>query len=324
MSTGRRKPGKHAPIDPERLAALLDGQVGERQRAELLESLAASPDVLAGFADALAVTRALEAEGVAPPDAAAGAGSTADVTGENARREEGVLPLRRRRSVVRIVAIAAGVAALALAPWLWSRASAPGPRHPVQLAALVHGEGLPSGWTGRPWPSTRDEADPLTAGSRAARLGARLVDLQLAARTRDPAVAAIAADVRALLRGIPASAPVQAIYREVERRAGEAGSLTPLLTRGSVAVARLAGKERVEAGAWAEAARLAAARRDARFFRARASRAALDRAAARDDLPPPARAAGARLRVMLQADGPPDWPGIERAATELLAALGSG
>ena len=307
MSEGRSMPGNHLPIDAERLAALLEGRLDARQRAEALESLDGSDEMRAGFADGLAVTAELEAE-----DAAA---------------RDGVIPLRpasprsrRAWPVTRVLALAAAVGAMAVAPWLWSRASTPGPVDPARLAVLVQADGLPRGWAERPWPPSRGETDPLTPGARAARLGARLVDLELSVRAGDPASARIAAEVRTLLQGLPASGPVQAVYREVERRAGEPeDALAPLLGRGSAAVSRLAGVEGVEAGAWAEAARLAAAREDARFFRARASRAALARAAAGTG---PSAAAAARLRARLREDGPPAWPAVEQDATALLRALG--
>jgi hypothetical protein len=73
----------------------------------------------------------------------------------------------------------------------------------------------------------------------------------------------------------------------------------------------------VALGAWAEAARLAAARHDAAFFRARATRQALARAG-RLDLPA-ARAALDRLRAI---SDPPDWASLLRGATALLAAAG--
>jgi hypothetical protein len=307
-------PGNHGPVDAERLAAMMDGRTDERGRDEALASLAASGDTLAGYSDALAVTAELEAEDARRAQTA---GAAAPPRPPSVRA--------RWRRPMRVLALAAGVAALAAAPWLWSRASGSGPRDPAQLAVLVQADGLPRGWEGRAWSPTRDAADPLTPGARASRLGARLVDLELAARAGDASAGPIAAEVLVLLQGLPASGPAQAVYRDVQRRAGEPpGTLDPLLERGSEAVARLAGTERVEAGAWAEAARLAAARQDARFFRARASRAALERIAGDAGTPAPARAAAGRLRDLPQGNGAPDWQAVQREATALLRALASG
>ncbi|HYR11838.1 MAG TPA: hypothetical protein VEQ60_28900, partial [Longimicrobium sp.] len=76
-------------------------------------------------------------------------------------------------------------------------------------------------------------------------------------------------------------------------------------------------------GAWAEASRLAAARRDADFFRSRASRRALERAAADPALPAAARAAVERIRASVAASPALDWVLLEREATRILASAGS-
>lgn len=312
------------PMDPERLAALLDGRVDAEERAALVAALAASGDDAAVFADALAVTLELEAEDAAAPAvpiAPAGARGAAGAT---------VIPLRpaeRRRwpgVPRRWLALAAAAAVVALVPLAWSvRGRAPAGAG--AYAALVRGGGLPAGWNARPWPGTRADTDPLTPRARGARIGARLVDLRLAVRVRDPAAGRAAAEVAGLLEALPASGPATAVYREVERRAGEpAGALEPLLARGEKAAARLAGAESVALGAWAEAARLAAARGDAAFFRARASRAALRRASADATLPAPARAAAQRVDAALRAEGATDWPALTADLDRLLGALGSG
>ncbi|HEU4562466.1 MAG TPA: hypothetical protein VFS20_31840, partial [Longimicrobium sp.] len=107
------------------------------------------------------------------------------------------------------------------------------------------------------------------------------------------------------------------------RRAGEpAAALAPLRERGRRTAARLAGENGVAVGAWAEAARLAAARRDAGFFRARASRRALERARRDPALPPAARAALQRLGAALHLPPPPDWGVVERETARILAEAG--
>jgi hypothetical protein len=160
--------------------------------------------------------------------------------------------------------------------------------------------------------------------ARAVRMGARLTDLDAAAAARDSAaVRQAAADVAAMLDGVPASGPAASVYAEVGRRAGESGSaLAPLLSRGRRSVAHLAGEDGVRLGAWAEAARLAAAARDARFFRAEATRDELDRASALTELPGNAIAALDRLGAEARA-GTPEWAALESDATEVLAAAGS-
>jgi hypothetical protein len=78
----------------------------------------------------------------------------------------------------------------------------------------------------------------------------------------------------------------------------------------------------VALGAWAEAARLAAGERDAGFFRARATREALERAARDQALPADARAGVERVRAALAASAAPDWGTLEREAARILASAG--
>jgi hypothetical protein len=129
--------------------------------------------------------------------------------------------------------------------------------------------------------------------------------------------------VGALLAALPASGPATAVYDELARRAGEpSAALAPLRERGRRTAARLAGEEGVALGAWAEAARLAAVRRDAGFFRARATRRALERIGREPALPPETRVAVERIRAAFAASAPPDWPSLEREATHILASTG--
>lgn len=290
-------------IDPERLAALLEGRLDEKQREEVLARLASSDEDFEAYVDALAVTRELEAE-----DEAAG-----------------VTPLRPKPRG-RWLALAAVLSGLALAPWLWTRANAPGADDPGRFVAMLAAEdaGLPEEWNGRPWSVTRGPGDPRTEEAGAVRLGARLVDLELAVRTRDPRTEPLALEVVALLEGFPAGPAVAGVYREVAGRAGgPPGELEPLLEEGRAAAGKVAGEEHVEVGAWAEAARIAAARRDAEFFRARGSREALERAAALPSLTEPARGTLERVRAAIHADGGPEWSALERELGGLLRVLGA-
>jgi hypothetical protein len=295
------------PIDPERLAALLDGRLAGRERDEALARLAALDDeALGAYADAAAVTRELEAE-----DAAQG---VADAKVLSFRA-----PRRARRPGAPVLALAATLAAVALGVGTWAARGGRDADDPGRYAALRGGTGVPAGWDAAPWTAVRAADAPLDPRVRAVRVGARLTDLQAAAAARDVAgTRQAAADVQALLAPLPAAGPAAAVYGEVRRRAGEpAAALEPALARGRRSAARLAGEEGVALGAWAEAARLAAARHDAAFFRARATRQALARAG-RLDLPA-ARAALDRLRAI---SDPPDWASLQRDATALLAAAG--
>ena len=57
-----------ATPDPERIARLLDGQLGEREREALLAELAASDDGLELLGDAAALLREMEDAGDLPAD----------------------------------------------------------------------------------------------------------------------------------------------------------------------------------------------------------------------------------------------------------------
>jgi hypothetical protein len=159
--------------------------------------------------------------------------------------------------------------------------------------------------------------------SRATRIGAHLVDLELAVRARDARTGPLAAEVAVLLEGIPAGSPAAAIYREVGRRAGApADSLAVLLDRGQIAAAELTDADAVALGGWVEAARLAAARHDLHFFHDHASQDMLARAEQRPGSALAARQLLDRVRAAAAAN-PTDWTLLEHDLTALLAALGS-
>ncbi|CAA9372805.1 MAG: hypothetical protein AVDCRST_MAG89-4737, partial [uncultured Gemmatimonadetes bacterium] len=140
-------PGEREPVsdergrdwdEAERLAALLDGRLDADAHAEVLSRLATDDEALADYAEAAAVTRALEEE-----DAAAG-----------------VTPLRPAARVAspfsgarRWGAIAAVVAAVALAPLAWNRMQPAGLQEPGALAERLatNGTALPAGWDPSPW-----------------------------------------------------------------------------------------------------------------------------------------------------------------------------
>lgn len=299
--------------DAERLAALLDGRLDERQRAEAVERLASSDDEFEAFVDALAVTRELEAE-----EAAAG-----------------VTPLRPRarqrwwqRPGGHWAAVAAVLVGLALLPVLWTRSRAPDIDDPGRFPALLESRdaGLPAGWDRSPWRTTRGPGDPLTPEARAVRLGALMTDLEVAVRGRDPRTGEIARKIVALLDGIPGAGFASETYRKVGSRSGEPPEqLLPLVDSGREAV-RLIEVERVQfvrLGAWAETARIAAARRDAAFFRKRETRAVLDRADEAPDFPEPGRAAVRQVRRTIERDGAPEWERLDLQLAELLRRLGS-
>jgi hypothetical protein len=228
----------------------------------------------------------------------------------------------------RWLAIAAALAGVALAPWLLTRGGSAGREDPGRFVSTLtaSGDRLPSQWQGTPWPGIRGAGQPLAETARAARLGARLVDLELAVTTADTTAAELAAEIAALVEGLPAAGPVATLYRQVGQRAGagaERQELEPLLLRARIAVARLAAADAFELAAWAEAGRLASAQRNRAFFRTRESRALLQRAATLSDLPAAARAIVERLDSQLRPPNLPVWSALDADLSELLRVLGT-
>lgn len=322
-----------APLDgadPERLAALLDGRLSGAERDELLARLADQDEDLALFAEAAAIQRELEAEDGVGADTPVHA-SAADA--EPADAEPGVIPLRRpeaaRRGVDRRwLAVAAVVAGIALVPLAWRASQGGGVREPAQAVAMLGNSsaGLPVGWNdNRPWSNTRGGADGLSDEARAARVGAWIVNLELAVRTRDAeATRQLVATIAAALTEANASGTYAASqFQALADRAGaDPAELLPALHDASDAAADAVDEDRFALGAWAEAARFAAAGRDVAFFRdARTGRtlSEAEELVGDDEQAGPALAA---IRAALGAEST-QWPELETGTNNLLGALGS-
>lgn len=293
-------------IDPEMLAALLDGRLEGARREEALAALASDEAAYEAYVDAVAVTLELKAA-----------------------EEAAIRPIRTavpswRRPGAQRFLIAAGLAALLILPWAVYRAQAPDPSHLWMVEALNgYRTGVPEGWDPAPWGARRSVDGSLTPEARAVRVGAALVDLELAARAGDSErVRTIAGEVARLLDALPAAGPAAGIYRTIADRSGSGyQELAPLLDRGRGSAFLLLEEERVRIGAWTEAARIAAARRADGFFSTDGSRSMLQRLGSDPIIPEPARAAATRASAAL-AGTPPDWVTLESALAELLALLG--
>lgn len=299
-------------IDPERLAALIDGRLDPHEREALLAQIAASSDEdVEVFADALAVTRELE--------------------GSTEGREATTLAEARARRRMRwrrpagLLAIAAVLVTVFVLP-RWQRTGGEDARDPGRfVGALAQADrGLPVDWDTQPWGVTRGAADMLSPEARALRVGARMTDLELAARAADPRTAELAASIVALLEEIPGAAPAATEYRAL--MSVDSGSSREQLTRLAERARRTASsfvdRDYLELGAWLEAARLAAAARDTAFFDSRTSRDVLDHARELRGLPPPARAALDSLSAVGRGRDALDWSALGRTLTSLLGALG--
>lgn len=343
---------KEFSIDAEEIAALLDGRLSEEQRADLLARLAQSDDDYETLIQAAAVLAELAAEDTAasvpgptapeisPSSAPAGPPPHDDPWEREARPDDAwdrtedqtavlpqPLPVPRARLRWSWGVVAAGLVPVVLVAVVVLRLTlSPGPQDPARMVAHLEqpAAGLPAGWTeSRPWSTTRGAGDPLTPQARAVRLGATLVDLELALRAQDSAAADLASRVVMLLEDLTASAPAAAYFRMLEQEVRAGAGNAEVSREISSSVAQLTGEEELfELGAWTEAARIAARRRDVGFFRARPSRASINRAAELEGLSEPTLTVVSRIRSNLP-DGPQaDWGALEGDLAELLRLLG--
>jgi hypothetical protein len=218
-------------IDPERLAALIDGRLGEAEAAEMRAQLAgADADTLAAYADAVALAGADDVRPIASARSA------------------------RRWLVPAIGALAAGLIAVAVLRL---------PRDGSSAANVA------SGLTTRPldvpeWSAVRSSGAAVTDRGRAVRLGVLLVQYELAARQADSAAASRAAMIAALVEGIPGGSAAAMRWKSV------AGGALPQNEQARAVNANVAwslvDRDFVGLGVWLEAARSAAAANQAEWF----------------------------------------------------------
>jgi hypothetical protein len=302
-------------MDPQRLAALLENRLDAGERAELMARLAGSDDDFEVFAEAAASLAELR-EGEVPAEEPEVVTAPASVPG--------AIPLRPRAPVWRRpvvgMALAAGLAGAVLAPLALGRG---GPAGAGEVSALLAAPaaGIPREWDAHPWGATRGTADAMTPEGRGARIGARMVDLESAVRAGNDAQArSIGAELEPLLADVPAGGAAIATVRRAAAGAGTDVATREGLLREAQRTALLAGERPVTRGAWAEAARLAAARRDAEFFRARGSRRLLAGVAKDTEVASAGRQAAERMLAAGRGEAL-DWTGLQRDARELLIAL---
>ena len=299
--------------DDETLAALLDGRLTGEARAEALSRLAASGEDYDVFGDTAAVLHEIEAGETEATVAPGDAGTR-------------VIPLasRARPAMRRWLAAAAVLAAVALGATLIGR-GARASVTPTDVAARLASAdaGLPPGWTERTaWSASRGNGAG-TQPADAVRAGALFVDLAVAVQARDvEATRTLAASVG---RFDPGTGRGGALDRLATQAGAPPASLTPLVDEAAERVAaRLRHDDAMAAGAWTEAARLAADRRDAAFFRGSSTRAGLRSATRAAGEDADARRAMGRVREALDRPGTPDWSALAPALDDLLRVLAGG
>ncbi|HEX9937297.1 MAG TPA: hypothetical protein VGB15_09245 [Longimicrobium sp.] len=290
--------------DAERLAALLDGRLGERERAELMARLGGSGEDLDLLADAAAVTRELEAE-----DRAAG------VEPITAPRPAAARP----RPPWRWVSVAAAAAVLlALAPRAWRELTG-GPPAPEEVVALLDDPAYrppPGGWEPPPSGGTRGGRAGLNRRTASVQFGALSASLATAARAGDSArVRSAASDAAAVLRSRGNVVDAGRYAAVAGRGSADATELARLLRSASETLDPPA----VSLGVWAEGARVAARQKDAAFFAKPVSQAYLSEKP--PELWPEAVEALALVRSAALRGGAPDWAALEEALYTLLETL---
>jgi hypothetical protein len=305
----------------EEIGALLDGRLDLHRRTELLTRLATDDADYEVFADTAAVLREAEEDGSSAKESA---------SGRELVRETGVIPLRPRRATVWRVAvplaIAAGLAALALVPVLRSRLNGDSWRDPDHLYALswTPGARLPAPWEPA-WGATRGGGGVADETGIAARVGALHLDMVVSANAGDSAqVSERARTAAAVLKSADESGPSWAAPGY-----GDIAQLTPwarrdVLRRLEAArtdVVRVVDPDYFALGAWTEAGRLAASRKDAAFFSTRESRKALEQAVSLHGLNDDAKDAAIRLRAVPGQGAIRDWTSVSRNLDALQRGL---
>jgi hypothetical protein len=252
-----------ASVDLELLAAFIDGRLSGEERARAVKMLADSDEALELFASTLREQR------TSPP-------TVVQVVPITTAR-------RWRQWKVMLPVAAAAVLAIVMVPKLIGPGGQPGLANQYAMELLRDprfAEGLRAGWEERGWSVTRGgglsreapgmpRAGSATESRLAFRLGVRSIDLQIALRRGDTALAArLTSEVLETLNGVGFSDLVRARYTEL-KSALAADALPRSIERASDAereMLDLLGSASFAFGQWVRAAELAAQTHAASFF----------------------------------------------------------
>jgi hypothetical protein len=310
-------------IDPELLAAVLDGTASERERAAVLERLATSKDAYARFLEAVAIQSELEQ----PPVVARPAPVTATAPAT-------VIPLEARRRPLRFLApVLSLAAALSIVVLATSRSTTP---EVIQLAEAGHlttgsgagsvAQALGATWDDRGWSVMRGAEAVEGAPARAFRAGVRVAQLTMAANAGDSAaVARQAGNLGELLATVDGSSP---LVLRLATLAQQGGSDQARARRELASQLRavLGAEGWFDLGVWTESAHAAARNGELEFFAAGGGPlTALTRLLARPGTPAEQWERETRALRALSANGAHDrseLPAIDGVLTKVLAAAG--
>ena len=230
---------KEPKIDPEVLAAYLEGRLSGREKDEVTELLAADPASYSVASDVLA---------------------TLDDLGEGARPS--AIPPRAssaETSPLKWAVAAAIVFALVGASWVILARNTP--LSPLDIASLVDPSDLRRfgpAWEEQGWSESRG-AGRSSEQVRAYRLGVRLVDLEVALRSGDLEKAQVLAHrIRRLLESLEVAEPLLATYRDLlsEVDSGLAGRALVTSAEGAEMVGASVDSAYLRLGATVEGLRL--------------------------------------------------------------------
>jgi hypothetical protein len=264
-------------IDPELLAALLDGRLGSVEAAKVRAQLAnVDDDTLAAYADAAAISADLVESNVGTPVAQ---------RFDSAPSRRWILP-----------SFAAMAAVLLAVVFLRQPPSKP-PRFADYAASVPATAGLPQTPV---WGATRGSGPVTTDNGRAVRVGALLTDLEVALNRRDTVAAVIAESMATYLGDVGGAASTAAALRAAAR--SDAADRDSDMRRIALEVTRFVDADLAHAGGWLEGARLAGAVGYATYARRLPASTILETIAARPDIDPAVRDALSRVISSKGAD----------------------
>jgi len=257
-------------IDPETIAALLDGRLRGEERARVLAAIDASPELLAIVGDAAEIRELLgptDRTETDQPNAPADTPAERSATISPPARPETNAPrlaFRRRPMWLFATLAAAAVVIVASVPLLVRR-SRTDFSTPRIVAALAHPAATAAELPGDAWGTMRGVGDAASTDGHVVRIGARLADAQLLNAAGDTALRSVAAQIAALLETIPGAAIDAPTFRQLAATTPGAAA-EGMLREGTAGAERELSPNELRAGTWLETARIASARGDTSFF----------------------------------------------------------
>ena len=246
-------------IDPELLAATIEGTASESERESVLRRVGSSKQAYAEFAEASAITREFDAAPLV---------STERPTGEDPVPR---VTANKVRYIAAFALLAATLAIFVVSRRFRDRES---DFLRVAQATKISGAGdsgsiaasLGVGWSEPPWSTRRGADGPSDAAHRAFRTGVRSAQLQVALTAEDSsAVANAVAQLRDLVSGVAGAAALNLRLAALAKspRTADVGTRFAISTQSR---ALIGDSEWFNLGVWTAVADIAAANGQAEFF----------------------------------------------------------